>query len=481
MKSWCKEMGQVNLVDTNAELDYPQPAVRSINGVLWTPFSSHELHQTKFSQERTQYFAGQNDSNLKSFDSSLHQRTNSVMRSLAESQSISQGSLMEVYGYLLDLNRDVVSLIIESREDVINNKYLSSLVDVYFKNTSKTLDFCNTVQNCVKKAEISKLIIRYAAKLFEAESVGIGENNNNNNNKNKYAKTLAELNKFKAMGDPFEGEFETQYESVYEQQVLLLEELRNLKAKLDKKQRNLEIWRKLSNVVFATAFVSILVLSVVAAAVVAPQVLIQVASGLTTPIEVVGKWCNEMWNKYEKAVKIQTELVSKVEAGAKVNNVATENIRFEVEQLRIKILFILNTIEIAVEEEEEVSTRLAMQEIMKKVDGLTDKIEEVGESAAKCSKLIGYGRFLVLQHILGLPTNSHRLPIPYVEPLVNGVPHLRGSFPWARLGSGPLHPGGLYLGWRQGPTPSTAFGDRMGSSPPSGVEPVNMTIGPRDP
>ncbi|CAF1985837.1 unnamed protein product [Brassica oleracea var. botrytis] len=422
MKSWCKEMGQVNLVDTNAEVNSLIKMISHINGVLWTPFSSHELHQTKFSQERTQYFPRQNDSNLKSFDSSLHQRTNIVMRSLAESQSISQGSLMEVYGYLLDLNRDVVSLIIESREDVINNKYLSSLVDVYFKNTSKTLDFCNTVQNCVKKAEISKLIIRYAVKLFEAESVGIGENNNNNNNKNKYAKTLAELNKFKAMGDPFEGEFETQYESVYEQQVLLLEELRNLKAKLDKKQRNLEIWRKLSNVVFATAFVSILVLSVVAAAVVAPQVLIQVASGLTTPIEVVGKWCNEMWNKYEKAVKIQIELVSKVEAGAKVNNVATENIRFEVEQLRIKILFILNTIEIGVEEEEEVSTRLAMQEIMKKVDGLTDKIEEVGESAAKCSKLIGYGRFLVLQHILGLPTNSHRLPIPYVEPLVNGSP-----------------------------------------------------------
>ncbi|KAH0864875.1 hypothetical protein HID58_082086 [Brassica napus] len=55
--------------------------------------------------------------------------------------------------------------------------------------------------------------------------------------------------------------------------------------------------------------------------------------------------------------------------------------------------------------------------------------------------------------------------------------HLRGSFPWDRLGSGPLHPGGLYLGWGQGPTSSTAFGDRMGSSPPPGVEPVSMTIG----
>ncbi|KAF2614401.1 hypothetical protein F2Q70_00012945 [Brassica cretica] len=59
-----------------------------------------------------------------------------------------------------------------------------------------------------------------------------------------------------------------------------------------------------------------------------------------------------------------------------------------------------------------------------------------------------------------------------------GVPHLRGSFPWTRLDSGPLHPEKLYLSWGQGPTPSTAFGDRMGSSPPPGVKPMSMTIGP---
>ncbi|KAF3581443.1 hypothetical protein DY000_02032732 [Brassica cretica] len=45
----------------------------------------------------------------------------------------------------------------------------------------------------------------------------------------------------------------------------------------------------------------------------------------------------------------------------------------------------------------------------------------------------------------------------------------------------PLHPGGLYLGWGQGPTPITAFGDRMDSSPPPVVEPVSMTIGPQGP
>ncbi|KFK28345.1 hypothetical protein AALP_AA8G504100, partial [Arabis alpina] len=317
------------------------------------------------------------------------------LASRADAQSLSVDSLMEVYGFLLELSQDAVSVIIESREDVWKNKDLRSLVDVYFKSTSKTLDFCNTVENCVKKTEISQLIIRFAVKQFEAEDL------EGNKKKNKYAKTLEELNKFKAMGDPFDGEFVTPYESVYEEQVLLLEELRKLKVKLDKKQRNVKTWRILSNVVFATAFVSVLVLSVVAAAMSAPPVISAVAAGSTAPIEVVGKWFNDMWKEYEKAVKRQRGLVLSIEIGAKVNNVVTENIRVEVDKLRIKILWILETVEFAVErEEEEVATRLAMQEIKKKVDGFTEKIEEVGENAAKCSKFIALGRLLVLGHIL---------------------------------------------------------------------------------
>ncbi|KAL0721677.1 hypothetical protein Bca4012_036276 [Brassica carinata] len=163
--------------------------------------------RSKYSSDLKYYTSAcQQDSDLKTFDSSLRQRTNSVMKLLADqakAQSISQGSLVEVYEFMLDLNRDVVREIIESREDVRKNKDLTSLVDVYFKNTSKTLDFCNTVQNCVKVAENSRLIIRYAVKQFEAESV---DAENIQSKKNKYAKTLEELNKFKAMGDPFDRE-----------------------------------------------------------------------------------------------------------------------------------------------------------------------------------------------------------------------------------------------------------------------------------
>ncbi|CAH8332726.1 unnamed protein product [Eruca vesicaria subsp. sativa] len=364
---------------------------------------------SKYSSELKYYTSAcQQDSDLKTFDSSLHQRTTSVLKSLAEQgaksgQSISQGSLMKVYEFLLDLNGDVVKEIIDSKEDIKKNKDLSCLVGVYFKSTSKTLEFCKTVDNCVKRAEISQLIIRYAVKQFEAESGDVGENT-----KKKYAKTLEELNKFKAMGDPFDGEFLTQYESsFYEEQDLLLEELSKLRAKLDKKQRNLKTWKRLSYVVYITALVSVLLLSMVKAPLVVPLLLVTFADNFTPVIELVGKWLSKMWKKHEKAVQRQRELVSTAETGAGVNLIATENIRNEiatvnirsdVDSLRIKLKFCRRG--------DELATRLALQEIAKKVEGLTDKIKEVGQHAERFSGFIGLGRSLVLRQILSLPASS---------------------------------------------------------------------------
>ncbi|XP_019088309.1 PREDICTED: UPF0496 protein At5g66670-like isoform X1 [Camelina sativa] len=357
--------------------------------------------RSKYSSDLSSYTSACTKySSLKTFDSMIHKRTKSVFSSLdaqAKTQSLNLESIMEVYGYLLELNQDTVRVIIESKEAVLKNKDLKDLVDVYFKSTSKTLDFCNTVQKCVKKAEISQLVIRLAVKQFETETdVREGK-------KKKYAKTLEELNKFKSLGDPFDGEFLTQYESIYDEQILLLDELRKLKVKLDKKQRNLKTWRIVSNVVFVTAFVAAFVLSVVAAAMVAPPVLSAVASGLTTPIDVVGMWCNNMWKVYEKAVERQRGVVSSLESGAQANNELMVNIKFEVEKLSERISSILMTIDFAVErEEDEMAMGLAMQDIKKKVEGFTAKIKEVGERADNCSKLIALGRLIVVGHILGV-------------------------------------------------------------------------------
>lgn len=297
------------------------------------------------------------------------------------------------------MNHEVVRFIIESKEDVWDNKDLTCLVNAYFDSSIKTLDFCNAVDHCVKRARIGQMIIQFAVNQFETESVEPGAN--------KYAKTLQELNKFKASGDPFDGDFFMLFESVYEQQVLLLEILHKQKRKLDKKLKNIKHWKKISNVVFVTAFVSVLIFSVVAAAIAAPPVVTAVAAALAVPIGSLGKWCNHLWNKYETAVKGQKDIVLSMRIGAYVTMKDMDNIRVHVEKLKIEMEAMMQRVDFAIKEgEEEVAVRLSMQEISKKFDVFTERIEEVGENATKCSKNITLARTIVLRHILSFPSSS---------------------------------------------------------------------------
>ncbi|KAF2570825.1 hypothetical protein F2Q70_00000769 [Brassica cretica] len=343
-----------------------------------------------YSSDLTSYkSACKEDPDLQSFDSSLHSRTNRVINSLAsgaESRSLSFEALIEVSGCLLEMNQEVVKFIIESREDVWDNKDLTSLVNAYFDSSIKTLDFCNAVDHCVKRARIGQMIKPGAS---------------------KYAKTLQELNKFKASGDPFDGDFFMLFESVYEQQVMLLETLHKQKRKLDKKLKNIKHWKKISNVVFVTAFVSVLIFSVVAAAIAAPPVVTAVAAALAVPLGSVGKWCSHLWKKYETAVRRQKDVVLSMKVGAHITMKDMENIRVHVDKLKVEMEAMMQRVDFAIEEgEEEVAVRLSMQEISKRFDVFTERIEEVGENAAKCSKDITLARTIVLRHILSFPTSS---------------------------------------------------------------------------
>lgn len=358
-----------------------------------------------YSSDLTSYkSACKEDPDLQSFDSSLHSRTNRVINSLAsgaESRSLSFEALIEVSGCLLEMNQEVVKFIIESREDVWDNKDLTSLVNAYFDSSIKTLDFCNAVDHCVKRARIGQMIIQFAVKQFEMES------SSPEPGASKYAKTLQELNKFKASGDPFDGDFFMLFESVYEQQVMLLETLHKQKRKLDKKLKNIKHWKKISNVVFVTAFVSVLIFSVVAAAIAAPPVVTAVAAALAVPLGSVGKWCSHLWKKYETAVRRQKDVVLSMKVGAHITMRDMENIRVHVDKLKIEMEAMMQRVDFAIEEgEEEVAVRLSMQEISKRFDVFTERIEEVGENAAKFSKDITLARTIVLRHILSFPTSS---------------------------------------------------------------------------
>ncbi|KAL0450236.1 UNVERIFIED_CONTAM: hypothetical protein Slati_1580000 [Sesamum latifolium] len=141
------------------------------------------------------------------------------------------------------MNQEVVKIILQTKRDIWKNKELSDLVDDYFENSLLTLDFCTSLDACLKRAGHIESIINVALRKFQEEHYGVSEEGSVKN----YTRTLEELRNFKTAGDPFTSEFFKVFNSVYAQQLLMLERLQAKKRKLDRKLRKLKAWRKVSN------------------------------------------------------------------------------------------------------------------------------------------------------------------------------------------------------------------------------------------
>ncbi|KAG6766859.1 hypothetical protein POTOM_028035 [Populus tomentosa] len=334
------------------------------------------------------------DPELQSFDAALRERTNHVITSLATGVEIlSLGSFKEVTNCLLEMNQDVVKVILESKEDIWNNRELFGLVEEYFENSVKTMEFCTALESSLKRAQSSQLIIQFAIKQFEEEVAmqdGAVEN--------KFVKTLEGLQKFTAAGDPFTPQFFALFQSVSEQQVSMLKKLQSRKKKLDKKMKSTKAWKKVSNVLFVSVFVSVLIISVVAAAVAAPPVLTALAGAMAVPAGSVGKWCNTLWNRYEKALKEQKELVTSMQVATFVTINDMGSIRVLVNKLQMGIQSLLDNADFAIREEDAV--KLVIDEIKKKMAVFMEIIEELAAHADKCNRDISLARTMILNRIL---------------------------------------------------------------------------------
>ncbi|KAJ6288516.1 hypothetical protein OIU76_024491 [Salix suchowensis] len=323
------------------------------------------------------------DPELQSFDATLHERTNHVINNLSAGVEIrSLGSFKEVTNCLLEMNQDVVKVILESKEDIWNNSELFDLVEEYFKSSVKTLEFCTVLGSCLERAQNSQLIIQLAIKQFEEEvemQDGAVEK--------KFEKTLEGLQKFKAAGDPFTPQFFDLFESVYEQQLSMLKKLLSRKEKLDEKMKSVETWRRVSNVLFVSAFVSVLIFSVLAAAVAAPPVVIALAAAMTVPIGSEGNWCNTLWNRYEKALEEEKGIVTSLDVGTFVTIKDMVTIRVLVNKFQIEI-------------ESPLAVKLVIDEIKRKMAVFMESIEDLAAHAGKCHDDIIAARRVILNRKL---------------------------------------------------------------------------------
>ncbi|KAK4284621.1 hypothetical protein QN277_001426 [Acacia crassicarpa] len=336
------------------------------------------------------------DADLQSFDTTLHARTNHVINTLAvgvEVRSLSFESLKQITECLLEMNQEVVKVILNCKKDIWKSPELFELVEEYFENSLQTLDFCAALEKCLQRARDSQLLIQVALQQFEEETKLPGKG---------YERTLQELKTFKAAGDPFTEEFYQIFQSVYKQQILMLEKLHIRNQKLDKKLRNAHTWRKVTGTIFVATFAAVLICSVVAAAIAAPHVAAALAAAASIPIGSMGKWVDSLWKNYEDVLKGQKGLISSMEAGTFVAIKDLDNIRLLIERLEIEIKSLIQNAEFAIEVE---AVEEAIEEIKKRLGVFMKNVEDLGVQADTCSRDIRKARTVVLQRIIRHPHN----------------------------------------------------------------------------
>lgn len=340
--------------------------------------------------------ACRNDPSIQSFDANLQARTTRVINTVVagvDIRSLSFESLKEITGGLLETNQEVVQIILDYKKDIWKNKELFQLVEDYFTNSLRMLDFCTAMEKCLRRARDRQLIIRFALQLFEEENDGNGVNK-----EDKYSKTLEELQRFKIEEDPFTEEFFQILNKVQDQQRLMLMKLKRQNDKINKKLKSLKAWRRLSGIIFVTAFVAIVICSVVTAAVAAPPIAAALTAAISVPLGSVGKWFDSLWKRYQVALEREGELINSLQVRSIVAIWDLDSIRALVDKLEMQIESLMRNADFALRGDDAV--KFGIEEIKKNMEMFKQSLEDLSEHASKCSDHIMKGRTAILQKII---------------------------------------------------------------------------------
>ncbi|KAG7993940.1 hypothetical protein I3843_01G029400 [Carya illinoinensis] len=302
-----------------------------------------------------------------------------------EPQLVCSDSIKEIVKCLNEMHLEATNFHLKCKEEIWNNQEFFSFLKDYFQCSLRAVDFCTALENCLKRTRDNQLIVQFAVKNFE-EDVEDGV---------KYVKTLQELRKFKDAEDPFTDEFSQLLRSVCEQHELMLDKLKPRKTKLDNKLEPVKTWWIVSNVIFAFAFVSVLVLTVVAAAIKAPAWATALMGALSVPMGSLGTWCNSLWGRYQSALEGKRGVISSMRDGTLTAKKDLGNIEALVRKLRIETDSMLEKADFALGEEEAV--KLVIDDIQKKFGMFMKAAQNLSANADKCSGTSVSWRKLVLQ------------------------------------------------------------------------------------
>ncbi|XP_076886494.1 UPF0496 protein 1-like [Bidens hawaiensis] len=337
--------------------------------------------------------ACQSDPELQSFDTTLQHRTTRVITNLAvepEPRSLSLNSLRDVTGSLLDMNQQVVNVILACKHDIWDNDHLFSLVEDYFESTLHTLDFCTSLENCLKSARSGLSFLQIAINQYDS-----GANHLN---------PINQFNEFKALDldSLFSDEFFVSFQSVHEKQIEMLNKLQSQRGKVDRKLKATKTRRRLSNVIFVTTFSTVLICSVVAAAVSAPPLLTALAAAVAVPMGLMGKWISSLWKKYENEVKDEREVMSAMQIGSYIVIKDLDNIKALVDKLGADVEGVLPNADFAINEAdvEAAGMDMVVDEMRKMVNVFGKTIDDLSDHSDKCVRDTRRARTMILQRII---------------------------------------------------------------------------------
>ncbi|KAK9135426.1 hypothetical protein Syun_014756 [Stephania yunnanensis] len=336
------------------------------------------------------------DQQIRQFDTDLHLRTTRTINTLSietnQPLPFSLDLLKEVTGCLLDSNQQVVNLILTTKKDIWKNPDLFTLVDDYFKTSLHTLDFCSTLQRFLANSKLNQAILRSALhRLSETEFLDPEE----------YRRAILDLQRFKSEQTHFTEEVLKKFGTVYDEHIEMLSRLQSQRSQLDKKLKKVRAWRKTASVVFAVTFATVLICSIVVAAVTAPPMVTAIVTAVSggaawVPTE---SWFGALWRKFEGAVQEQSEVVSAVEAGTVVVMRDLDNIRVLVEGLEAELESFVGEVERGIRGEEGF-VFVGVKEIERRVGVFTSSVDELGEYVDCCSRNVHKARSVVLQRIM---------------------------------------------------------------------------------
>ncbi|XP_057808678.1 UPF0496 protein 1-like [Salvia miltiorrhiza] len=209
---WLSVKPSVLIVGYHRQLDAPitpsVPLQMTLNfsvapAAAEPPAANHDLSSSNFTSadsDLSSYEAAcRSDPDLQNFDSKLQIRTSRAINSISvvlDVRSLPLDSLREVTEYLLEMNQEVVTIILQNKRDIWKDDEFSDLV--VFENCLLTLDFCTTLDSCLKRAARIESIVKVALRKFDDDRANAGRN---------YSRTLAELRNFSAAEEPFTQEF----------------------------------------------------------------------------------------------------------------------------------------------------------------------------------------------------------------------------------------------------------------------------------